>query len=186
MDVLSNQMILPIMDDLQQFTKDTQTAALKGPGVMIKSLEEMRDTIENGLSRVQSFFEKTLEKEIADVNKSVEDQIKKFVKDQQAIPEKINAFIEKMSESLSSVIGSQIEQFMEGVLSGIKKMVFSAQKIAEKQEGFTQAITDEGTTIQQFVDTVSSMGSQVNGQIGTLPKSINAALTKKTEGLKTP
>ena len=95
----------------------------------------------------------------------MEDQIKKFVKDQQAIPEKMKFIYQKMSESLSSVMGSQIEQSIESVISGIKKMVFSAQKIAEKPEGFTQAITDEGPIIQQFVDTVSSMGSRVNGRL---------------------
>ena len=62
MDVLSNQMILPIMDDLQQFTKDTQTAALKGPGVMIKSLEEMRDQSGEWIKSCPKFLRKDIRK----------------------------------------------------------------------------------------------------------------------------
>lgn len=176
--------MLPIMDELQQFTKDTQSSALKGPEVIVQTLEEMRDTIEGGLGRVQTFFEKSLDKEIEDVSKSIEDQLKKFIQNQMEIPKKMQAFMSKMSESLSIVIGNQLETALEGIIGNMKKLVFSAEKIAEKQQEFAKNITDQEASVKQFTESVKTIGTQLQGSIGNLPKNVNALVSKRTDSFK--
>ena len=60
---MTGLVMFPFLDQFQDFTSSAEAAALKGPQVMITALEEMRDSIGAGLSRIKSYFEKTLENE---------------------------------------------------------------------------------------------------------------------------
>jgi phage-related protein len=184
LNALNNTFIDPLFGDIQSFVSDTSSAALKGPEVMIKALEEMRDSIESGLSRVQSYFESTLNKEIGDVNKSIEDQIKKYVREQMEIPKKIQGLVQNLSASLGSVIGSQLESTLEGILTALKKVVMNAEKIGEKQVDFSKAVTNQDATIQKFAESLKTTGDQISTAISNLPKTVNNLITKKTDSFK--
>jgi ABC-type transporter Mla subunit MlaD len=176
--------LTPLFSDLENYAKDTQNAALKGPDIIIKALEEMRDTIEGGLARVQSFFETTLDKEIEGVSKSVEDQLRKFDKAQGEIPAKLQAFSSKMGESLTNTIGSQLEKALDGVISNLKKLVISAETIAQKQTEFSKSFTDQEVAIKSFVDSIKSTGTQLSNSVGAIPKTVNGLIGKKTDSMK--
>lgn len=180
----NNNFMSPMFNDLQQFTNDTQTAALKGPTVIVGALEEMRDTIDSGLGRVQKFFEGVLEKEITEVNKSIEDQLKKFVMGQMEIPKKLQGLIQHMSDSLTTTIGSQLETAMGGIIGNLNNLVSSAEKIAAKQQELSKNINDQDAALKQFTETIKSTGPQLVNTVSNIPKNINATLGKKTDSMK--
>jgi len=180
----NNNFMSPMFSDLQQFTNDTQNAALKGPSVIIGALEEMRDTIDSGLGRVQKFFESVLEKEIKEVNTSIEDQLKKFVMGQMEIPKKLQGLIQHMSDSLTATIGSQLETAMGGVIGNLNKLVTSAEQLATKQQELSKNINDQDAALKQFTDTIKSTGPQLVNTVGNIPKNVNASLSKKTDSMK--
>jgi proteasome lid subunit RPN8/RPN11 len=184
MQGLTSNFMMPMMAEFQEFTKDTQNAAQKGPQVMIQALEQMRDAISAGLDRVKGYFEKSLEKEIQEVSSSIEKTIREYSKNQQEIPQKVQGTVDKISEGLATIIGEQLEKSLEGVMGNIKKVSFSVQKISSLQESVQNAIDKQETTLKAFPEMLQKNSSDLNNNIGNLPKSINGIIGKRTDSMK--
>jgi proteasome lid subunit RPN8/RPN11 len=174
----------PFMDQFHEFTSDTQSAALKGPIVMIDALKEMRDTIASGLGRVKSYFEKTLEKEISDVSDSVEKVIKTYSMAQMQIPKKIQSFVDKMSGSLTEVVESQLDKSLEGLISNMKKVGMVSQKMARAQESFKDSVDQQEESLKAFPAKVKENSETLAKSIGGLPNEINGLITARGNKLK--
>jgi proteasome lid subunit RPN8/RPN11/uncharacterized protein YoxC len=182
---IKNSLFAPMLDTFQIFSADTESAALKGPKVMIKALEEMRDSISSGLGRVKTYFEKALEKEIVDVTASIDSSIKEYVKGQLEIPKKTQSVVDNVSTSLSKIIGNQLENSLSGILGKFKGILDTAQDLANKQTQFTGIIDKQGEAITSFAQNVKSNMDALNQSAGTVPKQISASVSKKTDSVKT-
>jgi proteasome lid subunit RPN8/RPN11/archaellum component FlaC len=174
----------PLLSQFQTFTKDTESAALKGPKVMIGALSEMRDAIGNGLGRVKTFFEKAMEKEIAEVSQSIETTIKDYVKTTMELPKKADGVVEKISGGLSDILKDQLQGSMKGILDKMAQILAASESFVKKQSEFTGIIDKQGAAITDFSNNLKTNMDALNQSVGGLPKQVNAVISKRVDGFK--
>ncbi len=173
----------PMLEQLEDFTKETGTAIKKGPATMTETLGDMRDAIGAGLSRIQTFFEEALEKEIEDASESIEKEIRKFGMKQMQVPKKLQGFTKLLSEELGEVIDEQMNVSLRDFLGKLRKVSGVANNLSQKQSEFEETINSQSQTLSSFPSLVEKETTALSQSIGGLPNQLNEMVSKKSSNL---
>ena len=100
------------------------------------------------------------------------------------IPKSVGEFKTKISTSLGEIIGTQLESSMEGLLTNLKKVAFSANKIVDAQSTIDRAISAQSESLEKFPELVKQNTAVLSQSVGKLPNEINGLIGKRTEMMK--
>jgi proteasome lid subunit RPN8/RPN11/cell fate (sporulation/competence/biofilm development) regulator YlbF (YheA/YmcA/DUF963 family) len=188
MQAFSEMMVTPIMDMLEEYFGDIDTAIKKGPKAIIPSLEDLRDNINSGMARVKQNFESSLEKEIEAVNTSNNDDLKEYFTKEDKLFAKIDDLSKNLTAKLENLIADALNEKMQKVVGAIEEVVNIATKLGEQQTKFTTGVKEHGQKLDAFAamadKDISGLSKNMTGIIGSLKSSVEDNASNIRDSIK--
>ena len=188
MQAFSTMIISPMMDILEEYFNDIETAVKKGPKAMLPALEDLRDNINSGMARVKQNFESTLEKEIESVNTSNNEDFKEYFGKEDNFFSKVDEFSKNLSVKLENIIADALNEKMGKIVGAIEEVVNVATKLGEQQTKFSNGVKEHGQKLDTFATMadkdISGLSKSMSGIVGSLKSSVEDNASNIRDSIK--
>ena len=171
---LADTFIKTLTSQLEEWTNDTHKAATKGAEPLVEVMDNMKDAVEDGLSRVQQQFEGSLNERVQSLEDSVTETMKKFETGPGNIVGALEAFSRELTQTLRSHLQTRFEEKINEIGAIIGNALDKLNDFSTLAANLNQMLNTQGgkikslsNSVNELVDGISNKNQQSHQKMQT-------------------
>ncbi|MHA1897799.1 MAG: Mov34/MPN/PAD-1 family protein, partial [Promethearchaeota archaeon] len=165
MEAFTKEFTQKFLERFDEFKKDTAKATQKGATVMVDIIATMKENVEKGVARIKKYLNDIANKEIANVQKSIEESFERLDKDRGEFNKNFKEFTENISEQIGNILKEALSQKLDDIIALIKKSAESAVSIGEKSNSIQINVQAQEDIIRKLKESIETETNKIENTV---------------------